>query len=403
MRKFNYEAKDTKTSKIVKATVQAESEHEAAKLLIAQGFSPLMIKEVEAQENPLSRLTSRITTKDKVVFTRQLSTLIGAGLPLSQSMRTLIEQTRNQRLRGVIQELIASIEGGHSLHESFSKHPEVFDKLFLALVAAGEASGTLDDALQRVANQQEKDAAITSKIRGAMTYPVIVMVVIAGVLAFMLITVVPQVEKLYRDLHQQLPFITQVIVSISNFVTQFWWLILLAVVVGLYLLIQYSRTEAGRRTLDVLKLNTPIIRGLFQRLYMARFNRTGQTLLDTGVSMLDMLTIASDSVNNSVISAEIDRAAEKVKGGKDLSAALGVEEHVPDLVSQMISIGEKSGRIDEMMGKTAKIYEDELDEEVGTLSTAIEPVLMVVLAVVAGGMVAAILLPIYSLVNTLQV
>src|ERR1700757_1094228 len=217
MRKFNYEAKDSTNNKVVKATVQAESEHEAAKLLVAQGFTPTDIKEVENQENFITRFTSRITTKDKVVFTRQLSTLIGAGLPLSQSLRTLVEQTSNRRLRGIIQELIASIEGGHSLHESFSKHPDVFDKLFLALVAAGEASGTLDEALQRVAAQQEKDAAITSKIRGAMTYPVIVMVVIIGVMAFMLLTVVPQVQKLYRDLHQQLPWITQVIVTVSEF------------------------------------------------------------------------------------------------------------------------------------------------------------------------------------------
>lgn len=403
MRKFNYEAKDTKTNKVVKAVVQAESEHEAAKLLVAQGFAPLDIKEAQSNENPLTRFASRITTKDKVIFTRQLSTLIAAGLPLAQSLRTLVEQTPNRRLRGVTQELIASVEGGHSLHDSFAKHPEVFDKLFLALVAAGEASGTLDSSLQRIAAQQEKDAAITSRIRGAMTYPLIVLVVIFGVMAFMLLTVVPQVEKLYKDLHQTLPWITQVIVAMSEFGRNFWWVILIVIVIAVYMLIQYFRTEAGIKTLDVLKLNTPVIKGLFQRLYMARLNRTGETLLDSGVSLLDMLAIASEAVNNSVISAEIDRAAEKVKGGKDLSAALSVEEHVPELVSQMLSIGEKSGRIDEMMGKTAKIYEDELDGEIGTISTAIEPVLMVVLALVAGGMVAAILLPIYSLVNTLQV
>jgi len=164
------------------------------------------------------------------------------------------------------------------LHESFSKHPGVFDKLFLALVAAGEASGTLDEALQRVAAQQEKDAAITSKIRGAMTYPIIVLVVIFGVMGFMLLTVVPQVEKLYNDLNQSLPFITQVIVSFSEFLTDFWWLLLVVLAVAGYLLIQYAKTEAGQRSLDVLKLNFPVFRGLFQRLYMARFNRTGETL-----------------------------------------------------------------------------------------------------------------------------
>lgn len=403
MRKFNYEARDNTSNKLVKAMVQAESEHEAAKLLVAQGFTPLDIKEVEESSGFLSQFFGRITTKDKVVFTRQLSTLITAGLPLSQSLRNLVDQTQNPRLRSVIQEVIASVEGGRSLHDAFAKHPQVFDKLFLALVAAGEVSGTLDEALQRIADQQEKDAAIVSRIRGAMTYPVIVLVVIIAVLIFMMVTVVPQVEKLYHDLHQTLPFITQVIVSMSSWLQRLWWLVLLLVAFAGYLLYHYLRTDAGRRTADELKLSVPIFKGLFLRLYMARFNRTGQTLLDTGVSMLDMLKIASEAVNNSVIAAEIDHAAEKVKGGKELSGALEPEEHIPKLVPQMISIGEKSGRIDEMMGKVAKIYEAELDDEIGSISTAIEPVLMVVLAVVAGGMVAAILLPIYSLVNTLHV
>lgn len=403
MRKFNYEARDNKTNKIVKAMVQAESENDAAKLLVTQGFTPISIKEADSEDNFWVRLTSRVTTKDKVIFTRQLSTLIAAGLPLAQSLRTLVDQTHNRRLKVVIQELIASIEGGKSLHDSFAKHPDVFDKLFLALVAAGEASGTLDQALQRVAAQQEKDAAITSKIRGAMTYPLIVLVVILGVMAFMFFTVVPQVEKLYMDLKQELPVITQVMVSISQFVIQFWWVLLGALGIGAYLLVQYFKTVAGQRTLDSLKLSVPVFKGLFERLYMARFTRTGQTLLNTGVSMLDMLAITSEAVNNSIIADELNNVAEKVKGGKDLSTALAAEQHVPELVPQMIRVGEKSGRIDEMMGKTAAIYENELDEEINSLSTSIEPVLMVVLALVAGGMVAAILLPIYSLVNDLQV
>ena len=403
MRKFNYEAKDGATGKIVKAVVQAESEHEAAKLLVNQGFTPLDIREAASEENFFNKLSGRITTKDKVVFTRQLSTLIAAGLPLAQSMRTLVEQTNNRRLRGIVQEIIVSIESGHSLYDSFSKHPDVFDKLFLSLVQAGEASGTLDDALQRVAAQQEKDAAITNRIRGAMTYPVIVMVVIFGVMGFMLFTVVPQVERLYKDLHQTLPLITQIIVSASQIAQKFWWAFILVLIVIIYLGYQYMQTDAGKRTTDILKLNIPVFKGLFERLYMARFNRTGQTLLDSGVSMLDMLAIAGQAVNNSVISESIDKAADKVKGGKDLSAALSVEDHIPSLVPQMISIGEKSGRIDEMMGKTAKIYEDELDEEIATISTTVVPVLMLVLAIVAGRMVAAILLPIYSLVNTMHV
>lgn len=403
MRKFNYEAKDSKTNKTVKATVQAETEHDAAKLLLAQGFKPLNIKEVDTKTDFFDRFTNRITTKDKVVFTRQLATLIGAGLPLAQSLHALVDQTPNSRFKGVIQEVIASVEGGSSLHSALSKHPEVFNKLFLALVAAGEVSGTLDESLQHVATQQEKDAQVMSRIRGALTYPIIVLFVILGVLIFMLVTVVPQVSKLYRDLHKQLPVITQVIVNLSDFLVHYWFIVLIIVLIFGYAGFQYLRTEGGQRALDVFKLNVPLFKGMFRRLYMARLNRTGETLLQSGVSMLDMLNIASDAVSNSVISDAIMRAAEKVKGGKDLSSALGAEEYITPLVPQMISIGEKSGQIDEMMGKAAKIYEDELDEEIRTISTAIEPILMVVLAIVAGGMVAAILLPIYSLVNTLNI
>lgn len=403
MRKFDYQAKDNSTNKVVKATVQADSENAAAKLLIAQGFTPLDIKEVNEDGNFLGRITGRITTKDRIVFTRQLATLIGAGLPLSQSMHTVLEQTENKRLQGVIEDIIASIEGGKSLTESFSKHPEVFDKVFLALISAGEASGTLDDSLRRVAAQQEKDAATMSKIKGALTYPVIVLVVIFGVMGFMFFTVVPQVEKLYSDLNQSLPFLTQAMVSTADFIINFWWLVIVGVGAAVYFMLQYFKTESGIKFIDTFKLNVPLFGRMFRKLYMARFARTGQTLLSTGVAMLDMLRITSEAVNNSVIGASIDRASEKVKGGKALSSSLQTEDYILSLVPQMIKIGEQSGKIDEMMGKTAQVYEDELDEEIKTISTAIEPILMVVLAVVAGGMVGAILLPIYQLVNTINV
>jgi type IV pilus assembly protein PilC len=403
MRKFDYQAKDNSTNKVVKATVQADSENAAAKLLIAQGFTPFDIKEVDEDGSFLGRLTGRITTKDKIVFTRQLATLIGAGLPLSQSMHTVFEQTENKRLQAVIEDIVTSIEGGKSLTDSFSKHPEVFDKVFLALIAAGEASGTLDDSLRRVAAQQEKDAAMMSKIKGALTYPIIVLVVIFGVMGFMFFTVVPQVEKLYIDLKQQLPFLTQAMVSTADFIINYWWLVVIIVGAAIYFFLQYLKTDNGIRFVDTFKLNVPLFGRMFRKLYMARFARTGQTLLSTGVAMLDMLRITSDAVNNTIISESVDRAAEKVKGGKALSASLQTEDYILPLVPQMIKIGEQSGKIDEMMGKTAQVYEDELDEEIKTISTAIEPLLMVVLAVVAGGMVGAILLPIYSLVNKINV
>lgn len=403
MKRFSYQAKDTSTDKIVKAEVQAESESAAAKLLIAQGFTPLDIKEEDENGSFFGRLANRITTKDRVVFTRQLATLIGAGLPLTQSLRTVLEQTPNKRLQSVVEDVITSVEGGKTLSDSFAKHSDVFNSVFLALISAGETSGTLDDALKRIATQQEKDAAMMSKIRGALTYPLIVLAVIVGVMVFMLVTVVPQVEKLYHDLKKTLPFLTQAMVTLADFLAHFWWLVLIILGIGTYFFMQYLKTENGIKFKDGFKLNVPLFGPMFRKLYMARFARTGQTLLATGVAMLDMLRISGEAVNNTVIQAEIERAAEKVKGGKSLSSALQSEEYILSLVPQMIKIGEQSGRIDEMMGKTATVYEDELDEQIKTISTAIEPVLMVILAVVAGGMVGAILLPIYSLVNSLNV
>ncbi len=399
MKKFNYEARDKNSDRIIKSIVQADSETSAAKVLVEQGYTPLAIKEVDENGGLIGRLTGRIKTKDKIVFTRQLATLIGAGLPLAQSIRTVLDQTQNKKLQGVIQEVIADVEGGKQLSEAFGKHPEVFDKIFLALVAAGEVSGTLDEALKRIAAQQEKDAAMMSKIKGAMTYPIIVLIVILAVMLFMLFTVVPQVEKLYHDMKKTLPLLTEIMINSANFMIHFWWLVLILIFIGVYFLRQYMHTENGIKTFDTLKLNAPLFKGMFRKLYMARFTRTGQTLLSTGVAMLDMLRISSESVNNVIVSKSIDRATEKVKGGKALSAAIQSEEYILPMVPQMIKIGEQSGKIDDMMGKTAQVFEDELDEEIKAISTAIEPILMVVLAIVAGGMVGAILFPIYSLVN----
>ena len=403
MKKYNYEARDSASNKIVKSVVQADSENAAAKLLTAQGFVPLKIELQDDKTNFFARFSGRITTKDRVVFTRQLATLIGAGLPLAQSLRTVQEQTTNKRMQEIVQEIISDVEGGKSLSDSFAKHPEAFNKVYVALISAGETSGTMDDSLKRLAAQQEKEAAMMSKIRGAMMYPSIVLVVIILVIGFMLFTVVPQVEGLYRDLNKGLPFVTLVMIKVANFFSSLWWLVILAMIIGGYFLAQYLKTEQGIRTKDIFKLNVPLFKGMFRKMYMARFARTSQVLLRTGVPMLDMLRITADAVNNVIISESILRASDKVKGGKALSASLSNEDYFLAMVPQMIKIGEQSGKIDEMMGKTAQVYEDELDEEIHALSTAIEPVLMVFLAIVAGTMVSAILLPIYSLVGNINI
>lgn len=397
---FTYTARDTASNKQIKSTVKAETERSAAKLLMSQGLIPLEIAELGESKGIVDKLTNRVSTKDRIVFIRQLATLINAGLPLAQSLHTVQDQTQNKKLKSVVQDIIASIEGGKSLSDSFAKHPKYFNDVFLALVAAGEVSGTLDKALERVADQQEKDAEVAGKVKGALVYPAIVSFVMVGVVIFMLVTVVPQIEKLYRDLKQTLPFTTQIMVSLSAFLAQFWWLVLIVLGVGIYFLLQYIKTDNGRRVVDSLKLNVPMFGVMFRKLYMARFARTGQTLMATGVPMLETLNICARAVNNTLISEAILRSAEKVKGGKSLSSTLKNEAYILPLIPQMISIGEQSGGIDAMMGKAATFYENELDETIKSISTAIEPVMMVMLAGVAGLMVLAILFPVYNLVGT---
>ena len=399
MKKFSYKVRDKVTGKVVKGEIQADTEHAAGKALLDQGYVPIdKLKEV-GKASAFANITNRITSKDKIVFTRQFATLIGAGLPLAQGLRTVSEQTENKKMRAVIDDILASIESGSSLYDAFAKHPEVFDKVYLALVSAGEISGTLDESLRRIAAQQEKDAAMMSKIRGALTYPAIVLVVILLVMIFMMVQVVPQVKNLYKDMHQTLPMATEILINISEFMTSFWWLILIIIGVSGWFFRQFLKTEAGIKFSAAFKLNVPIFNPLFRKLYMARFTRTGQTLLSTGVAMLDMLNICGDAMNNVIVKNSIDLAAKLVQGGKNLSDSLKDKDYILPLVPQMISIGEQSGKIDEMLGKTAQVYEDELDEQIKAISTMIEPILMVIMALMAGGLIGAILFPIYALVN----
>lgn len=397
---FNYTAKDTSSNKVVKSTVKADSERSAAKLLIAQGLMPLEIVEQSEAGNFLSKLTSKVPGKSRIVFSRQLSTLINAGLPLAQSLHTVREQTENKRLQAIIQDVITAVEGGSALSVAFSKHPDVFDDVYIALISAGEVSGTLDKALSRIADQQEKDAEIMGKVKGAMVYPLIVSFVMVAVIVFMLVTVVPQIEKLYEDLHQELPVITAIMVAMANFLTRYWWVALGVLAVLVYFVINWSKTANGRKAVDAFKLNVPMFGVLFRKLYMARFARSTETLMSTGVQMLETLRISARAVNNVHVAEEINRAAEKVKDGKALSASLKGEEYILPLVPQMISIGEQSGGIDAMLGKAATFYENELDQTIKAISTMIEPILMVMLAGVAGLMIGAVLFPIYNLVGT---
>ena len=402
MKRFTYKAKETKTGRIVTGDIQAESEYAAGRLLISQGLSPQKVRE-EKKGGFLSRFTEKVSAKQRIIFTRQFATLIGAGLPLSDSLQMVAEQTQDKPTKAMIEDILAQVEGGKTLYEAFSKYPDVFNRLYLSLVAAGEASGTLDQSLKRLADQQEKDANMMSKIRGALTYPAIVLLVIVVVIVFMMVAVVPEVEKLYQDMGKEVPVMTQVLIGASNFVMDFWWLILVLLVIVVWFVSQFRKTAVGQRWGAMIKLNVPFFKGLFQRLYNARFARTAQMLLSAGVPMLEAIHISSEAMNNVILEKEMEEVAEMVRSGKPLSAGLKGKDYILPLLPQMAATGEQSGKIDDMLGKAAKVYEDELDERVAALSTMIEPILMVALALVAGGIVGAVLMPIYQLVGDMGV
>lgn len=398
MKRYNYKAKDKKTGRVVSGSVQAENERAAGRILLEQGYIPQKVSE-ERKDGWLAKFQNRVSSKQRIIFTRQFATLISAGLPLSAALRMVAEQTEDKPTKAMVEDILAQVEGGKTLHDAFSKYPQVFNKVYLSLIAAGEASGTLDVSLQRLAEQQEKDAAMISKIRGAMTYPAIVLLVIVVVIVFMMVAVVPQVENLYRDLGEELPWMTKVLVGMSNFVMNFWWLILVIVGIIVWFFLQFRKTDVGKKWLAVFKLNVPIFKGLFLRLYNARFARTAQMLLSAGVPMLEAMSISGEAINNIVLEDQITQATTMVRSGKPLSVALKGRDYILPLLPQMAATGEQSGKIDEMLGKAAKVYEDELDERIAAISTMIEPILMVVLALVAGGIVGAVLFPIYNLVS----
>ena len=399
MRTYSYTAKSTASGQLVVAEVQAENEQAAAKLLMAQELFPITIEAHDNKKAGTPSLLNRITTKDRVLFTRQLSTLINAGLPLLQSLRTVRDQLSNKNFQSIIDRVILNVEGGETLSSSFAEYPAVFNQIYISLVAAGETSGTLDKALERLANQQEKDAAIASKIRGAMIYPVIVLGVVIAVVIFMLTTLLPQVSQLYHDLHKTLPITTRILVSTANFITNFWWLVVILAVGGIYGLVQYVRTTIGREQWDSLKLRLPIFGKLFQKVYMARFARTLSSLLASGIPMLEGLEIVKKAVSNVVVADATQRIMDKVRGGKSLSEAIMAEPSFMPLVGQMTKIGEESGALDDMLARVATFFENEVDEAVANLSTIMEPVLMVVLGVIVGGVIVAVLLPVYGLVG----
>lgn len=400
--KFSYSAKNTSTGKIVKSTIEADNQQEAARIIQNEGLVPLDIKsERNVSITGLSGKFNKVTTKEKVLFFRQLSTLINAGLPLSQSLRNVVDQTKSKGLKVIINDIINQVEGGKPLSKALGKYPDVFSRVAINLVGAGETSGTLDKALERIANQLEKDADIASKVKGAMVYPIVIVVVMIAVIAFMMIKVVPQIKLLYTSFPgTSLPIETKALLAVSNFVAAYWWILIIVLIVLSVVLYRWFKTESGTRVLDSFKLNAPPFKSLFRMIYMARFSRTAATLIGAGVPLLSVLQITGENVANYQIKQSVMKAAEKVKGGKSLGDSLTGDPNFLPLVPNMLKIGEASGSIEAMLNKSADYYEKEVDNIIANISTIIEPVMMILLGIVAMIIVAAILLPIYSLAGS---
>ena len=394
---YKFTARNPATGQKITSIIQADNEKSAGKLIHDQGLAPL---EITLQKEGGRGFFNKVKTKDKILFARQLSTLINAGLPLVQSLRSVQKQTSSKPMQAVIAEVIADVEAGTAFSASLEKHPDVFNTIFVNLVGAGEISGTLDTSLERLANQQEKDAEILGKVRGAMVYPMVVVAVMVLVVGFMLVSVLPQVKVLYDGLPgAQLPLLTRVLLGMSEIITKYWWVLIILIGIGAVFGSRWFKSAGGRRAVDKTKMRAPAVGPLFMKMYMARFARTGATLVASGVPLLQMLEITGKAVNNVWIEDSVNRAIVQVKGGKSLADSLEGDPNFLELVPNMLRIGEESGSVEEMMSRTADYYEKEVDQQIKTINTIIEPALMIVLGIVALIIVAAVLLPIYSLAS----
>ena len=398
---YNYTAQDPASGRKVKATVEADSEQSAAKLIRAEGLVPTDIAVSRGGGPAILAKLNRVKSKDKVLFSRQLATLLNAGLPLVQSLRNVNNQTESKPMKVVIARVITDVEAGSALAKAMEKHADVFNQVYISLIAAGEASGTLDKALERLADQQEKDADIVSKVRGAMIYPLIVLLVMVAVVVFMLVKVLPQVKTLYAETGGgvQLPLVTQILLAVSDAVIKYWWAFLLFMAVTVVFTSRWTRTLGGRRVMDKLKMRMWPVGPLFMKMYMARFARTGTTLVASGVPLIQTLAITARSVGNVYVEDAITKASEKVKAGKSLGQSLEGDPNFLELVPNMLKIGEQSGSMEQMLGKAADYYEKELDNEIKAIQTIIEPVMMILMGLVAFTIVAAVLMPIYNLAS----
>ncbi|OIO47760.1 MAG: hypothetical protein AUJ28_00450 [Parcubacteria group bacterium CG1_02_37_51] len=387
---------------ISEGMVEAPNLEAASEILGDRGLSIISIEEVSGEGKKFSvnlAMFQKVKPKDIVVFSRQLSVMISATLPIVQALKILIKQTDNAYFKTVISEIADEVDGGQKFSIALGKHRKVFSNFYVSMIKSGETSGKLDEVLQYLADQLEKDYDLRSKIKGAMIYPVFIISGLLVVGVIMMIFVIPKLTEMLTASGQELPIATRILIGTSSAMRNYWWLmliIIIALIVGFRYLL---KTKGGRKAWDLFLIKLPVFGKLFQRIYLVRFTRSLATLVIGGVPLTTGLKIVNEVVGNTAYQAVIEETIKTVEDGESVAKVMLDSPIVPNLVSQMMSVGEKTGRLDEVLSKVAEFYSREIENIVANLTSLIEPFIMVMIGVAVGGMVAAIILPMYNLAN----
>ena len=405
MAEFKYRALDNKGSSRV-GVLDADSEGAAISRLREQGWVPLDINATKktglSMDLKIPGLSDRINLKDVAVSSRQLSTMIDAGLPLMRAISVLTEQTENKALAKIWDAVRADIQAGSSFSAALSKHPKAFQPLYVAVVRAGEAGGALDTVLIRLADTLEKQVTLRNKIRSAMTYPVMVGFMVFLLTSAILLFIVPTFKAIYSDLGGTLPAPTRALLFISAIMRKFFPIVLLLMGFGVWLLRRYIKTPRGRRQFDQMKLKVPVFGELFRKVAMSRFSRTLGTLMRSGVPVLQALEITKETVGNRIVEEAIEDVESAVRQGESLARPLLRHKVVPSMVTQMLAVGEETGAVDNMLEKVADFYDAEVDATVDALASLIEPILIVIMGAVVGGILISLYLPMFKVIDLIK-
>jgi type IV pilus assembly protein PilC len=388
---------------IQKGEIETQDEQAVRRLLRQQRISPSKIKaKPKDLFEDIGFLQKKVSPKEIVVFVRQLSTMIDAGLPLVQGLEVLASQQENKTFKKILQDTKSDVESGSTFADALKKHPKQFDRLFCNMIAAGEMGGILDDVLKRLADYMEKALRLKRKVKGALTYPIIVLSISALVLGVILIFVIPVFEQMFADLGGALPVPTQIVVNLSNFIKSYFLLIIGTLVVMVFLFKKYYNTEKGRRVVDRLILKSPVFGPLLKKVAVSKLTRTLGTLINSGVPILETLNVAAGTAGNKVVEEAIYNVRSSISEGRTIAQPLGESGIFPAMVVQMISVGETTGALDQMLNKIADFYDEEVETAVDALTSMIEPFMIVFLGGTVGSIIIAMYLPIFSMAGAIS-